>query len=76
MTEAEERLLIACRWLEPWVSAALNSWEGEPMPSENLGKRLYYEFLGALQAVNKERGDDTAYTLDKAVEHAWRKDHK
>jgi hypothetical protein len=72
MTEADERLLIACRWLEPWAAAALDSWEGGPMPSENLGKRLYYEFLAALQAVNKERGDETDYTLEKAVEHAWR----
>jgi hypothetical protein len=66
MSDADERLLVACRWLEPWVAAALDSWEGGPMPSENLGKRLYYEFLGALQAVNKERGDSAHYTLDKA----------
>jgi hypothetical protein len=69
MTDAEERLLIACRHLEPWAAAALDSWEGEPMPSENLGKHLYYEFLGALQAVNKERGDDSVYTLERALAH-------
>jgi len=69
---ANERLVRACNYLEPWVAEALESWEGGPMPSENLGKRLYYEFLDALQKVNRERGDAAAYTIDAARAHAWR----